>query len=395
VNITSRFERPVRRVPLPPGQLPPMTVLRPLAPGEAPPPPHVQAPPHAPHAPAIRIEHRRPLAGAAASAPAAASSSAAGVAVGAAASSITFRGFGSDVEKAADFLDAHLRESRCDNSTDPLRLRDDDVPAANVFGAVRAKALDLGVDVDHASTGTFVVRALGRRKLTVAVAQLREALLDAEDDYRQQRDAPPETWADAGAGDAGGQDGCSGVQCIDVGRDTPEWAAAAAALNSYGFGAEVTRVQRVQNERLWQDYAAQRQRVARRNGGDANELVVKHGTSGTDPMAVAGTDSGIDPRFCDRGMYGRGAYFAEEADYTHNGYAHALASGERQMFLCRIAAGRVDERASPDGSIRRPKNGHDSVRGPVRQSAGHPQMAYILYDCAQSYPEHLVTYRKA
>ena len=33
-----------------------------------------------------------------------------------------------------------------------------------------------------------------------------------------------------------------------------------------------------------------------------------------------------------------------------------LASGERQMFLCRIAAGQVEERTSPDESIRRPKN---------------------------------------
>ena len=90
-------------------------------------------------------------------------------------------------------------------------------------------------------------------------------------------------------------------------------------------------------------------------------------------------------------MYGRGAYFAEEADYSHNGYVYKVpgsTTGDCQMFLCRLAAGNVEQR-TPDQSIKGPSNGYDSVRGPVRGQ----QQAYILYDFYQSYPEYLITYR--
>ena len=32
---------------------------------------------------------------------------------------------------------------------------------------------------------------------------------------------------------------------------------------------------------------------------------------------------GVDPRYCEQGMYGRGAYFAEKAQYS-NAYAYKL-----------------------------------------------------------------------
>ena len=90
------------------------------------------------------------------------------------------------------------------------------------------------------------------------------------------------------------------------------------------------------------------------------------------------------------GMYGKGAYFAEDPDYTHNGYTHNAGGDNSAMFLCRILAGKVDQRTN-DSSIKHPTVGHHSVRGAVRGN----MYAYILYEHYRSYPEYLVTYKKS
>lgn len=76
---------------------------------------------------------------------------------------------------------------------------------------------------------------------------------------------------------------------------------------------------------------------------------MKHGTSSSDPRVLYTSDNGIDPRYSAVGMFGRAAYFAERAHYSDTGYAYDVpgSSGHRQMFLARIIAGHVDERA-PD-----------------------------------------------
>ena len=101
--------------------------------------------------------------------------------------------------------------------------------------------------------------------------------------------------------------------------------------------------------------------------------------------------AGFDPRFCDSGMWGRAAYFAEDAKYSDS-YAHNPgASGEglvRQLFLVQVAAGRAEERQSCR-SIRRPSSGFDSVTcvtGGTR--------VFMLYDAPNTrcFPKYLVTY---
>jgi hypothetical protein len=154
----------------------------------------------------------------------------------------------------------------------------------------------------------------------------------------------------------------------------------------------VTEVQRVQHPQLWREFARQRGVVARLNESSANEIVgLKHGTGSTDPKTTVDSDVGIDFRFSDWGLYGKGAYFGEEADYSHSGYVFKRSDGAYQMFLCRILAGKVDDRGVlTDTSIRHPKAGHHSVRGAVNCV----QRAYIVYEFYRCYPEFLVTYTK-
>jgi hypothetical protein len=157
------------------------------------------------------------------------------------------------------------------------------------------------------------------------------------------------------------------------------------AFSAGGASTPLKRVQRVQNPLLWIKYAHASALVAK--NGPLNEQWLFHGTRQTDPLKVAA--SGIDFRYSEAGYFGRGSYFAERCSYSTN-YEFRNTMGEKQMFLARVAAGKVDERGmARDGTIRMPSDGFDSIRGNVREPS---DFAYVVYDIAQSYPAYLLTY---
>eukprot|EP00299_Pterocystis_sp_00344_P019257 c9574_g1_i1.p1 GENE.c9574_g1_i1~~c9574_g1_i1.p1 ORF type:complete len:151 (-),score=35.78 c9574_g1_i1:97-549(-) len=144
--------------------------------------------------------------------------------------------------------------------------------------------------------------------------------------------------------------------------------------------AQVVRIQRIQNMELWKRYAMLRPLLK-----TSNEMKLWHGTRNQDPALI--TQSGVDFRFAAAGMWGRGAYFAYNASYSH-GYAHE-SDGLRHFFVCRVELGRVkDLSASSDRNLVRAPIGFDSVQGATGGST-----VFIVYDIAQSYPEYLVSYR--
>ena len=125
---------------------------------------------------------------------------------------------------------------------------------------------------------------------------------------------------------------------------------------------------------LWDKYYSSRGRVDREmcdrgiakraGGGIGNELWLLHGTRSTVPKVIWQDDTGFDFRFCEKGMFGRAAYFAEKTEYSDS-YRHtqSCSPGEAQMFLARVAAGNIEEK-SP-GSHIRPSAGYHSIRGCV------------------------------
>jgi hypothetical protein len=91
--------------------------------------------------------------------------------------------------------------------------------------------------------------------------------------------------------------------------------------------------------------------------------------------------------------HGKGAYTAEDAVYSHD-YRHNIGSGEAQMLLVRVAAGRIfdiAERREEHKAIKTPPTGHDSVRGNVSTKAV-PYQSIILYQPDSTYPAYVLTY---
>eukprot|EP00045_Choanoeca_perplexa_P017967 m.272918 g.272918 ORF g.272918 m.272918 type:complete len:248 (-) comp17681_c0_seq4:65-808(-) len=218
-------------------------------------------------------------------------------------------------------------------------------------------------------------------KLQVVVMQALLALAD----QTNQHQYPPEWAKYDGSPWTVYDDDDSGPLLVDA---TPEEVQfCEQAFKNGGVSAPLLRVQRVQNPMLWIKYANAKTLLQKK--GDVNEKWLFHGTRKADPTTVAET-TGIDFRYSAPGLFGRGSYFAERSSYSTS-YEYKTLDGKKQMFLARIAAGTVDERGMRrDQAIIMPKPGHDSVRGNVREP---DNMAYIIYDLAQSYPSYLLTYK--
>ncbi len=66
-----------------------------------------------------------------------------------------------------------------------------------------------------------------------------------------------------------------------------------------------------------------------------------HGTRLTPPTTIATGENGLDMRFSHAGMHGNGIYFARDANYSMNGYSHALGNGVSQLLLCLVLVGKT------------------------------------------------------
>lgn len=90
---------------------------------------------------------------------------------------------------------------------------------------------------------------------------------------------------------------------IDVAYDSAEWSVVSSPLVQLGFS--VSRVQRIQNEALWQRLCYEKQLMLR-DRPDVNEQLLYH-TSRTAVSTIC--EEGLDVRLSMNGSFGRGIYF--------------------------------------------------------------------------------------
>ena len=155
------------------------------------------------------------------------------------------------------------------------------------------------------------------------------------------------------------------------------------------FPNAVLSVERVQNPMAYASYDKEKKVIAAkgRNKGNPNELWMKHGTNLSDPVAIISGEIGLDFRYCEKGLFGRGTYLAEDAAYSARLFAYKKSSTAHQMLLVRVAAGTIFE-SQQNGSLKHPPSGYDSVSGVVATD----NKAVIVYNVSQCYPAYLITY---
>jgi len=182
----------------------------------------------------------------------------------------------------------------------------------------------------------------------------------------------------------------SGPDLVEVAPASDEFKKCQERFHREGVRLPLKRVERVQNPVLWTKYRKSVEGIELM-AFDSNEMWLFHGTGSRLPTQIA-QHTGIDFRYSNAGLFGKGAYFAERSDYSNKSpYVHKNSGGERQMFLARVAAGRVHSlgKDQRDGAIVHPAQGYDSIRGHVLDPDYY---AVIIYDVSQSYPAYLLTY---
>lgn len=225
------------------------------------------------------------------------------------------------------------------------------------------------------------VRVLGEYGLAVVERRLLELL------HRKQQETVPAHWMlrEARADEP--------VRLVELDEDSEEYQSAVRRLRR-GFTKcqRVTRVERVENPRLYHKYVQAARGLAEAAGeADEGVEVLVHGTGRTPPVEVCGHDLGLSHNYNDRGFFGCAVYLAEDATYSDAGYAHTLPSGEKQLLLVEAALGRVEVRqvrTDADARTRHPAKGYHTVKGPVTPN----HQAYMKYEHYHVYPTHIITY---
>ena len=178
---------------------------------------------------------------------------------------------------------------------------------------------------------------------------------------------------------------------------TPEWVKVVSLVHQTLGHAQVTRLERVQNQWLWDRYVFAKQRMAEKNGGEVNEKELFHGTRVTCPEKIYRSEQGFDFRYSAMGNWGTGTYFAVNASYSHS-YSYAMKEGEEvlhQMFLACVLTG-VSYYSPPDPNLKKPPvrpSGpfEDQLYDSVRGNTGDTDV-YVIYDHEKAYPAYLLTY---
>jgi len=300
-----------------------------------------------------------------------------GASAAAARPSVSVRGFTSDARAGAIALVTEVKKSKCEKE---LNLDEAETPAHKLLADLQEAAAADGATVELV-TGKqrAVVRAFDNRALKAAYG----ACAAVRDQARMTARAPPEGW-DLSAQPPSG----ASFVLTSVNQGSTEWQKVADAVAITMPAAKLTRLERVQNQSMWDDYAQRRSEVAKKSadGFSANEVMCFHGTRS---FAVASAcEMGLDFRHGNaHSFWGVALYSAVNASYS-DAYSSDGGNGEQQFFYVRAALGRPKEMAT-DSSIRAPPPGFDSVQGTTQGSRVH-----MLYDLGQAYPEYIVTYRR-
>ena len=186
-----------------------------------------------------------------------------------------------------------------------------------------------------------------------------------------------------------------GLTPID--RSSKEWVQIKDRVHHTLKEANIIDIQQIHNKWLWDAYAQSRLRLSAKNGGitNINEMLLFHGTRQTRPEQIYNSEKGFDFRFSNQGLWGEGAYFAVNAQYSDR-YAYEPSSGRRQFFLAMVLTGESYS-CGEDRSLKKPPlkernkmftdERYDSVHGKTGGSD-----IYVVYEHDKAYPAYLITY---
>uniref|UniRef100_A0AAQ4NZP5 Poly [ADP-ribose] polymerase n=1 Tax=Gasterosteus aculeatus aculeatus TaxID=481459 RepID=A0AAQ4NZP5_GASAC len=146
-------------------------------------------------------------------------------------------------------------------------------------------------------------------------------------------------------------------------------------------------IERLQNYHLWNAYSVCKQRISKKNDpADLGEMSLYHGTSAESSHCIE--RSGFNRSYAgDRVLYGKGVYFAVNAEYSASRYCPADASGLRRLYVARVLTGRYT--LGEPSMKKTPARGGDPTDcfDSLVDNQQQPTMFVIFHD-DQAYPEY-------
>ncbi len=177
---------------------------------------------------------------------------------------------------------------------------------------------------------------------------------------------------------------------FDVQNCGSEWNGVSLLFDKTMPHATLLSIKRIQNENLYKEYQHKMDTMQ-----DDRTKKLFHGSGKTLPEKIYNHQSkfGFDFRYCDNGLWGRGAYFAKNASFS-NSYCFKDPSGHRQIFLATVLTGETCWMDEEDRTLKmppphpHPPKTYDSV------GAYHPGGSdiFVVYEHYTSYPTYLITY---
>jgi len=315
---------------------------------------------------------------------------------------VTLFGFPPNVDKCKEALQKNMKDEWQVADVDLSKTGSE--PWADVLRLVEQEADRHMAVITQADEATRKVqlKALGKVQLLTAASAVKdvgvEIITKALED--EMSVTYPKEWGAPAPSPGPPYD--ESLLLVDVAKDSEEWHFVEGEFRSgRAIPNKLVEVQRVQNAASWGRYyfkvkmraSSNKDAVGRDLFKRANERWMKHGTRSTEPQKLLDHYRGLDFAYSrEEGLfYGKAGYTAEDAAYSHN-YRYNVPGGKlAQMFLVRVAAGKIQEiavRKPEHTQMKHPDRGFDSVRGDV--SGG--MMAIMVYEPDVAYPAYLLTY---
>ncbi|CAK6441717.1 unnamed protein product [Pipistrellus nathusii] len=160
------------------------------------------------------------------------------------------------------------------------------------------------------------------------------------------------------------------------------------------FSYRIEKIEKIQNEFLWQSYQVKKNHMDIKNGHIDNEKILFHGTDAHSVPHV--NQHGFNRSYAGKNAvaYGKGTYFAVDASYSANDkYARPDSTGRKHIYVVRVLTGVYT--LGREGIITPPpKNPYNSTDlfDSVTDDMHHPKLFVVFFD-NQAYPEYLITFR--
>ncbi|CAF1511634.1 unnamed protein product [Adineta steineri] len=147
-----------------------------------------------------------------------------------------------------------------------------------------------------------------------------------------------------------------------------------------GHYTNIVKIERIQNERWYKQYAAHREEYKRRDG-NLDEKLLFHGCLNASSNQIIQECFNRSFAGVNGVVYGCGVYFHSHASYSHQ-YAKTSGTNERTMFLARVLIGKT---CPGNPQMKVPPSGYDTTTD--------GKHIFVVYHDAGAYADHLITYQ--